>query len=152
MSKDAPLPTVGMAGQDQVYGIGDERKILRMVREQDMIASLTGESGKPPCLWLMIPGMNCAADAANALLAWVAVGTAEFGSKGAVVCNVAGGQTGDDNLLVSNCDRLPLIIQHRHTSGGEEIKIRLIHHPLVIAEGHGGRRDGSAGTKEGQDV
>ena len=74
MSKDAPLPTVGMAGQDQVYGIGDERKILRMVREQDMIASLTGESGKPPCLWFMIPGMNRAADAANALLAWITVG------------------------------------------------------------------------------
>lgn len=94
MSKDAPLPTVGMAGQDQVYGIGDERKILRMVREQDMIASSTGEGGKPLCFWLMIPGMNSSAYTADAFLTWITVGTTGFGSESSIVRNVTGGQTG----------------------------------------------------------
>ena len=89
MPKDAPLPTVGMAGQDQVYGIGDERKILRMVREQDMIASLTGEGGKPLCFRLMIPGMNSSAYTADAFLTRIAGGAAGFGAEGAVVCYVA---------------------------------------------------------------
>lgn len=94
MSKDAPLPTVGMAGQDQVYGIGDERKILRMVREQDMIASLTGEGGKPLCFRLMIPGMNSSAYTADAFLTWITVGTTGFGSESSIVRDITGGQTG----------------------------------------------------------
>ena len=93
MPKDAPLPTVGMAGQDQVYGIGDERKILRMVREQDMIASLTGEGGKPLCFRIMIPGMNSSAYTADAFLTWITVGTTGFGSESSIVRNGAGGQS-----------------------------------------------------------
>ena len=89
MSKDAPLPTVGMAGQDQVYGIWDERKILRMVREQDMIASLTGEGGKPLCFRLVVRCCNRATDSTDTFLTWVAGGAARFGTEGAVVCYVA---------------------------------------------------------------
>ena len=71
MAKDAPLPTVSMTGQDQVDGIGEERKILRMVREQDVIACLTSQGGKPLCLRLMILGMNSSAYTADAFLTWI---------------------------------------------------------------------------------
>ena len=94
MAEDAPLPTVSMTGQDQVDGIGDERKIFRMVREQDMIASLTGEGGKPLCFRLMILGMNSSAYTADAFLTWITVGTTGFGSESSIVRNVTGGQTG----------------------------------------------------------
>lgn len=94
MSKDAPLPTVSMTGQDQVDGIGDKRKILRMVREQDVKASLTGEGGKPLRLWFMIPSMNSSAYTADAFLTWITVGTTGFGSESSIVRNVTGGQTG----------------------------------------------------------
>ncbi len=62
VSKESPLSSVGVAGQDQVDGIGDERIILRMVREQDVIAGSGTVLFKPPCLRLMQRSMNRASD------------------------------------------------------------------------------------------
>ena len=89
MSKESPLSSVGVAGQDQVDGIGDERIILRMVREQDVIAGSGTVLFKPPCLRLMQRSMNRASDSADAFLTWVAVGAARFGSESSIICNVA---------------------------------------------------------------
>ena len=149
MSKDAPLPTVGMAGQDQVYGIGDERKKLRMVREQDMIASLTGEGGKPLCFRLMIPGMNSSAYTADAFLTWITVGTTGFGSESSIVRNVTGGQTGKNNLFPAHSDRSPVVVKYCHAGGADHVQILLVQHPLVVTQGEEGRGEGSTGCQEG---
>lgn len=39
MSKESPLSSVCVARQDQVDGIRDERKILGVMRKQDVVAS-----------------------------------------------------------------------------------------------------------------
>lgn len=123
-----------------------------MVGEQDVVAGCGAEIHNPVCFWLMSSGAGGTSDAVQILSAWITRFGWLCGAEGSIVRNVTGGKTGDDNLLVSNCDRLPLIIQHSYASGGEEIKIILVHHPLVIAEGEKGRCDGGAGRQEGQDV
>lgn len=104
------------------------------MREQDVIASLSGEAGEPLRLWLVIPGMNRSADAADAFLMWVAVGAAGFGTETSVVRNISTGQANQNHFLAVHSDGLPLIIQHSHASGRQEPEVLLIHHPLVIAE------------------
>ena len=89
MVKHTPLSPMRMTAQYQIHRGGDEREIFWVMRHDHPKTWLSSESGKPPCLWFMIPGMNRAADAADTFLAWVAVGTAGFGSIGAVVCDKA---------------------------------------------------------------
>jgi hypothetical protein len=79
-------------------------------------------------------GAGGTSDAVQILAAWITNKAVGFGSKGSIVRNVTGGKTGQNNLSTINTDGRPLIIQHSYASGGEEIKIILIHHPLVIAE------------------
>ena len=97
-------------------------------------------------------GAGGTSDAVQILAAWITNKAVGFGSKGSIVRNVTGGKTGQNNLSTINADGRPLIIQHSYASGGEEIKIILVHHPLVIAEGEKGRGDGSAGAEEGENV
>jgi hypothetical protein len=97
-------------------------------------------------------GAGGTSDAVQILAAWITNKAVGFGSKGSIVRNVTGGKTGQNNLSTINTDGRPLIIQHSYASGGEEIKIILVHHPLMIAEGEKGRGDGGAGMKEGENV
>lgn len=117
-----------------------------------MITRLSGEVGEPRCLWLMRRGAGGTSDAVQILAAWITRFGRLCGSEAAVVCNVIGGKTCDDDFLVSSCNRLPLIIQHSYACGRQEPEVLGIHHPLVIAEGEKGRGDGGAGTKEGENV
>lgn len=97
-------------------------------------------------------GAGGTSDAVQILAAWITNKAVGFGSKGSIVRNVTGGKTGQNNLSTINTDGRPLIIQHSYASGGEEIKIILVHHPLMIAEGEKGRGDGSAGAEKGENV
>lgn len=117
-----------------------------------MITRLSGEVGEPRCLWLMRRGAGGTSDAVQILAAWITNKAVGFGSKGSIVRNVTGGKTGQNNLSTINTDGRPLIIQHSYASGGEEIKIILVHHPLMIAEGEKGRGDGGAGAEEVENV
>ena len=111
------------------------------MREQDLIASLSGEAGEPLRLWLMIPGMNRSADAADAFLMWVAVGDVCFFFEAPIIRNVAGGKASQNYLLPIHRDGLPIIVEHFHAGCGDSREILLIHHPLMVAEGHEGRGD-----------
>ena len=123
-----------------------------MVREQDVIAGSGTVLFKPPCLRFMLPGVYRATDSAYAFLTWVTVGAARFGSESSIICNIAGGQTADDDFFPAEGDGSPLIIQHSATCGGEGGEISTVHHPLMIAEGEKGRGDGGAGAEEGENV
>lgn len=132
-----------MTAEDQIYIlIFQQRPVFRMMGEYDFIPGLRGKRRYPVCFWLMSSGAGGTSDAVQILSAWITRFGWLCGSESSIVSNVTGGQSGDDNLLVSNCDRLPLIIQHSYASGGEEIKIILVHHPLVIAEGEEGWGEG----------
>lgn len=117
-----------------------------------MEASLSGESGEPRCLWLMIPGMNSSTYSADAFLTRVAVGTAGSGTKGSIVRNVSGGQASQNHFLAVHVNGLSFIIQHCHVGCSEGGEILPVHHPFMVAEGKKGWGDGRTGYQKRQDV
>ncbi len=141
-----------MTAEDQIHGARNERIILGMMREQNVDARLSGEGGEPVCFRLVVRCCNRSSDAADTFLTWITLGAAGFGTEEPVIRNISTGQASDCYFLTIDVDGRPLIIQHSYASGGEEIKIILVHHPLVIAEGEKGRSDGGAGMKEGENV
>jgi len=100
----------------------------------------------------MIPGMNSSANSADALLMWITIGAAGFGTEGSIVCHIAGGQASQNHFFAVHRDGLPFIIQHRHAGCVDSSEILLVQHPFMIAEGEESRRDGRTDGQEGQHV
>ena len=100
----------------------------------------------------MIPGMNSSANSADALLMWITIGAAGFGTEGSIVCHIAGGQASQNHFFAVHRDGLPFIIQHRHVGCVDSSEILLVQHPFMIAEGEESRRDGRTDGQEGQHV
>ena len=150
MSKEPPLPAVRMTGKDKLYRRGNEQIILWMVGEQDMVAGGGAAVHKPRCLRLVF--CSHTSDTVKILSARVSRFGRLGGSKRTVVRNVSAGQSGKNNLPVFHCDGFPSVVQDNCAGCGDTVKIRLIQHPLVVAEGEIGRRDGSARMEKGQYV
>lgn len=151
--KKSPLPAMCMAAEDQIYIlIFQQRPIFRMVRQEQFVALLSGEGGKPACLRLMPRCHNCASDTADAFLPWITVRATRLCSEGAVIYDISAGQSGQNHVLALHSDGHPLIIQHSYASGRQEPEVLRIHHPFVIAKGKEGRCDGGAGAEKGENV
>lgn len=109
---------------------------------------LSSKSREPLRLRLMIPGMNRAADAGDILSAWIP----EFGGlccyETSIVRNVARGQATDDQSISFD----PTIVKKRYSGLFNCFYVGVVHHPLVVTEGHKGWSEGSAGCQERQHV
>ena len=152
MTEESPLSSMGVSGKNKLDRAGNERKILGMMRKQDVIAGSGTVLLQPSCLWLVSRCCNRPVNSADALLAWITVGAAGFSTETSIVRNVSGVQASQNHFLAVHGNGLPFIIQHRHAGCVDSSEILLVQHPFMIAERHEGRGDGSAGRQERQDV
>lgn len=148
MSEDSPLSSMGVSGKNKLDRAGNERKILGMMRKQDVIAGSGTVLLQPSCLWLVSRCCNRPANPADALLTWISVGAAGFSTETSIVRNVAGGQTADDQAILF----YPAIVKKCNSGLFYFFYVGAVHHPLVIAEGEIGRSDSNASRQERQDV
>jgi hypothetical protein len=96
-----------MTGKDKLYRRGNERIILGMVREEDVITGNAAVLRKPRRLWPVF--CSHTSDAVKILSARVSRFGRLGGSKRPVVRNVSAGQSGKNNLPVFHCDGFPSV-------------------------------------------
>lgn len=148
MSEDSPLSSMGVSRKNKLDRAGNERQVFRVVREKNVIAESGTVPLQPSCLWLVSRCYNRPADSADALLMWITVGAAGFGTEGSIVRNVAGSQAADDQSISFD----PIVVKKCNSGLFYFFYVGAVHHPLVIAEGEIGRSDSNASRQERQDV